>query len=401
METHERIGWVDAIRGAGTIAVLTIAARWILHPRAHLMDPTVVRDPTPTSTLWWTATDTVADETGIWLMAIAAGVGLAAAREQDPGAGWRNSYYSRAALITVLGAAWSLGVWAGDILLGAGLVMLFIGATVQDRTVKPWGIAIIAGLIGAIAGLPWADGQGLLLLDSRLPHEAVTLGSSEYNAWETAGYREGFGTTVQIRATQVVDQLETIYPYRVLWQLAAGMTAGIWWYRHADEIDVGASTPAAIGLAGIACCGAATYYGTRSGYDARTLAIAQTATYVGGAALAASATITASRCREHVWNRGAGGFLAAYGRRSLTAYLAATAMLAATAQGWGLRVHSRLDAEETIAVTILSIGISVGIAGMYLHRKSRNGGAEGALRLATRLLAGRRTGRRRRPKDAA
>ena len=84
-----RLDELDFLRGAALLAGLPIAARWILHPRAHLFDATVA-EQTPAGMLWWHLTETVCDETWIWLLAAVFGAGLAAARDSDPE--WRRSH---------------------------------------------------------------------------------------------------------------------------------------------------------------------------------------------------------------------------------------------------------------------------------------------------------------------
>ncbi len=392
-----RIGWLDAVRGAGTLAALTVAARWLLHPRAHLLDPDVPEGHTPASRAWWLATETLADETGVWLLAAAMGAALAAGREQDPGPGWRRTHCARAAALAVLGAAVAVGLWPGGILLPFGLVALLLTRAAEDRESPPWGVAALAAGIGLAGGLPWNDGQGLLLLGSRLPHEPVTFGSADYNAWETAGYAGSWAAATAVRLSQLLDQLETIYPFRLIWQAGAGMLAGIWWQREGRHARLHPAAPPLLAAAGLVLTGGAAWAGAASGHDPWAVSLWQAATYAGGALLAAAAVAAATHAPRRLWARGPGGWAAACGRRSLTAALTATLGLAAFAQGWGFGLHGRLGAEETVAATMLAIGIGAAAANLCDHRAGRGGGAEGALRLAVRLLAGRRRPRRRGP----
>ena len=386
----ERIGWIDAVRGAGTLATLAIAARWMLHPRAHLLDPNVVSGHTAASRFWWYLTEIAADETGFWLVAIALGAGMAAGRAADSEDGWKRSHYARCALLIAAGSALSTGLWAGDALIVLGMAALFVTATVQDPNARPWAVAAAATAIGAAGAMPWVEGQGLLLLGSRLPHEAVAFGNAGYNAWESEGLRGSLSAATAVRTAQTLDQFETLYPYRMLWQAGGGMLAGIWWQRAGRDYAIGALSAPALTAAGGSLTALAAYHGAAHGYEPVATSVAQSITYTGGAVLAAGVVVGASRRPAETWQTGAGRLLATYGRRSLTGYLAGIISLGAFAQGWAVGLHGQLLADETVALTLVALGVSFGIAAAHRFEDDRQGGAEGALRLAVRLLCGRR-----------
>lgn len=384
-----RLDWIDGLRGAAVLGSIALAARAILQPQANVYDPTVAGPLTPAAWAWWALVETFADETAVWLLAAVFGMALAAARETAEDGEWPAQYRARLCTLGAAGLAFALSTWPGDLLGLLALSGLLVGGAVGDRECRPLWIGVGAGCVGAIGGLGWIDGQGPLLLGPRLPHEAVSLGSAEYNTWETALYGGSLADGVRIRWAQLLDRLRTVHAYRTLWQVGGATLLGVWWYRAGRHRQWARGTAPLAGIVGSVYTGGAVYMGTISGFDDRTLTTWQTATYVGGAFLASGAVLAATNARDAAWKRAAGRWLRQCGRNSLTLYVASVATLCWIAHGWGRGLHGLLDPEQTVAATVMVLALTAGL-GEVLKSRPMPVGAEQAWRLAVRICTGRR-----------
>ena len=313
----ERVAGLDALRGAATLAGIPIAARWILHPRAHAFDPTVVEAQTAASIAWWHLSEVLADETWLWLLAGAFGMGLAAARGRDPSSAWVRTHYARMAVLIAIGLAWSLLVWPGDVLVLLGLTGLMITGAVTDRDCLPWRLGIGTGAAAIAASLALADGTGPLLMSGRLPNQPAEIGSASYNAWETRMYKGDANEGFTVRGQQMGDLWSRMYPARMLWQCASAMLLGIWWFRAGRHRRWRKGTAWALGTVGLLYTAVATWRSHAAAFDDLVVTTLQNGTYVGGALLAAGLAVALT---GHDAGMGGAGrrWLATAGRHSLT-----------------------------------------------------------------------------------
>ena len=395
-----RLPAIDGLRGLGTLAAIPIAARWLLQPRAHLLDPTVI-EQSAGSLAWWHLTEVLCDETWLWLLAGAFGCALAAARAEDDSDGWRRTHYSRMGLLIAAGLGWSLLVWPGDILLLLGLTGLMITGAVDDLTAAPIKVGVAAGVAAIVASLAMTDGQGLLLMSPRLPNEAVSLGNVNYNDWETRMYTGDRNSTVSVRWQQTTDLWSRVYPARGLWQCGAAMLLGIWWYRRGRQRSYPAGVAGALIGAGLLYTSMATFQSARNGHEDLMVTVMQNGTYAGGAFTAAGLFVWTAGTPDAAWTSGIRCWLATAGRHSLTLYLLATFVLSAFAHGWGLGLHGATNGDQGVALVLGVLGLTGGVITIARHHGDVNG-IEGSLRTLTRVLAGRRRrGPRRRRADPA
>ena len=399
-EGGDRLPALDCLRGAGTLAAIPIAARWLLHPRAHLLDPTLV-EQTTASMAWWHLTEVFCDETWLWLIAGAFGAALAAARAGDDSQGWRRTHYTRMGILVAVGLAWNVLVWPGDILLLLGLTGLMITGAVDDIKCEPLKVGLAAGAGAILASLALSDGQGLLLMSSRLPHEAATLGSADYNAWETRMYIGEWSASIRVRWEQTTELWSRVYPARALWQCGSAMLLGIWWYRRGRHQRWRRRATAGLIGTGLLYTTVATLRSAGSGYDELVVTVLQNGTYAGGAFITAGLFIWTARTPEARWTSGIRCWLATAGRHSLTLYVTATLVLSALAHGWGLGLHGSTTGDQQIAIVLAVLGLTGGMTTISQHHGDSNG-IERSLRTLTRIVAGRRKRRPpRRPKTDA
>ena len=385
----ERLAWLDAVRGAAVLGIIPLNARWLLHPRAHYTDPAAAGEPGAIGWTWWAATTITLDETTLWVLSAAFGAALAATRDTTQEAGWTARHRARLATLGALGLAQSLLVWPGDILLPYAITALLLSGAVADRQCKPRTLAIGAAvmpLVAAAAGITMSD-----------PDSAHAGAGAAYAEWESGAYAGDFRAAVGARWLQLQDQIGQTYPYRVLWQTAAAMLAGVWWHRagreHATRAGCGA-----LAAGGLALTTGAVAVVTASGYEPHAITTARSILYAGGALLAATTLRWASSAPQATWETRTGSALRAIGRRSLSVYLGANITLAAIAQGWGMGLHGRLNEEATIGVVVTTTAAAAALAGRG-NPNTATGPAERAWRLATRLLAGSRAHRRAKPKQ--
>ena len=388
---------MDALRGAAVLGTIALAARGILQPQANVYDPTVAGTLTPAAWAWWALVETFADETAVWLLAAVFGMALAAARENASDATWARQYRARLCTLGAVGVVVALAAWPGDLLALLALTGLLVGGAVQDRECRPLAVGVGAACVGAIGGVGWVDGQGPLLLGTRLPHEAVSLGAPDYNAWESALYGGSVADGIRVRWTQLLENLRTIHAYRTVWQIGGATLLGIWWYRAGRHRGWTPGTALMAAMVGTVYSGMAVYMGTDAGFDDRALTTWQTGTYVGGALIAAGAILAATGASERTWNRTFGQWLRRCGRNSLTLYAASITTLCWMAHGWGRGLHGALDAEQTVAATVMVLALTAGL-GEVLKTEPVPIGAEQAWRLSVRLCTGRRAVRPVKPK---
>ena len=380
-----RLAWLDAARGAAVLGIVPLNARWILHPRAYYTDPSAGGDPSAADWIVWAATTITLDETTLWLLAAVFGASLAAAREQESDATWRTRHYARLLTLALMGTAQSLLVWPGDILLPYALTALLISGAVADRECRPGALAAGAAAIPLVLAITMTS------VGSQGEHAGA---EAAYAEWETGAYTGGFGAAVGARWLQLAEQLTGTYPYRVLWQTAAAMLGGMWWYRARRSTKIVPAQLAMLAVAGASLTTGGVALLTGTGYEPAMMASCRALIYAGGGALAAAALLAAARAPAETWRNGIGAALTATGRRSLSVYLGANVALAAIAQGWGMGLHGQLSGTQTAAASAAVVGAALLLAKQG-GAEAGSGPAERAWRLAIRLFAGSR-GRHRR-----
>ena len=173
------------------------------------------------------------------------------------------------------------------------------------------------------------------------PYETFTLATADFREWERSLYAGTFRESMEVKGLQWTAQITTTLGMWVLWHSGAGMLAGIWWHRQGRHNAQHLRLWKGIAAAGLAITATSLAIATAKDYHPITLAWTNWTTYVGGALLASAAIIGFTHARPTTWTTPAGEWLRACGRASLSIYLCANLMLAGTAQGWGLGLHSR------------------------------------------------------------
>ncbi len=393
----ERLPWLDGLRGAAVLAIIPLNARWLLHPRAAYTDPTVIGELDWLSWTWWWCVETAFDETTLWLLAGVFGIALAAARERDDDPGWTRRHRARLAALGATGLLQALLVWPGDILLPYAVTAVLISGAVRDRRCRPWMLAAAAAAVPPAATI-WAIHADAEALRAAGPLGGpYTAWTADYNAWESSLYGGSLRASLEVKWAQTKDALSGTLPTGTLWQAAAAMLAGLWWYRAGRHRTVEPATAGSVAAAGALITAAAAGQTARSGFDHLTTGVGQEITYIGGALLALGTVMAATRLPADAWTTPTGTWLRSCGRRSLSIYVIANITLAAVAQGWGLGLHGRLDHRGTIAVTALVAVMCAGFGLWTRNVRHDTGGPEGIWRLSTRLLASGRPRRRTEP----
>lgn len=403
MITHQRMRWLDALRGSAVLAIIPLNARWLLHPTDAYHDPSLHGPPDALAWLWWAVSELLFDHSTLFALAVVFGVSLAAARAADSDPGWTRRHRARLLLLGTLGFAHGALVWPGDILYHYAITALLLTGAVRearpDSNVLAW-VALTAAAIPPALGLASLHevlgGYAAAGLD---PRETYALATPEYRAWESNLYAASFTASLEIKWAQWSNQITTTFGTSTLWHAAAGMLAGVWWHRRGHRRRIHPNTPQALATAGLALTGTALTLATRSGYDPVTLTTTNWMTYAGGALLSAAVVVGFTRAEARRWETPIGEWLQACGRASLSIYLLSSVLLAAVAQGWGLGLHGKLDPHQTAAVTLTVMTVT---ACLGLTRQGHDDPAppvEQAWRLGTRLLAGSRA-RPERPSPA-
>ena len=401
MITHERMRWLDALRGAAVLAIIPLNARWLLHPSDAYHDPSLHGPPDALAWLWWAVPELLLDHSTLFALAAVFGVSLAAARAADSDPGWTRRHRARLLLLGMLGFVHGALVWPGDILYPYAVTALLLTGAVRearpDSDALAW-VALTAAAIPPALGLASLHvvlgGYAAAGLD---PRETYALATPEYRTWESSLYAASFTASLEVKWAQWSSQITTTFGSSTLWHAAAGMLAGVWWHRRGRRLRIHPNTPQGLVTAGLALTGTALALATRSGYDPVTLTTTNWMTYAGGALLSAAAVLGFTRANARRWETPIGEWLQSCGRASLSIYLLSSLLLAAVAQGWGLGLHGKLDPHQTAAATLVVMTIA---ACFGLTRRGQDDPApsvEQVWRLGTRLLAGRQAGPERSP----
>ena len=342
-----REAWIDTLRGAAVIGLVALNGRAILHSQDAATDPTAQGPLGIAGTLWWMASDIVLRETTIWLTAGLAGICIAMAAEQRPSQ-WRSELRARLVALAAIGVIIATTLWPADRLLAGTLAAALTANAARTASLTAAGVAAAIPL--AIRAWRITEQHEKAAGDRSWDMLAATNPTRE--AWETSGYRGTLAEQVDRRSTRWGEALTGQLPEIWVWQIGAGLLAGMWWQRRRgawtreQRRERGVSLIAGgltINAVGVWTMATGDFHGTA-------IEAGRHAVYAGGAALAAGAIWLASASRP----RGLEALLGPAGRAPLTAYASGMLALAAMSHGWGLGLHGQLSADATAGASALA-----------------------------------------------
>ena len=319
-------------------------ARWILQPRVAYHDPIGGPEAGTGPYLWWAITDVAIDESCLWAAAIAAGLLLARTGDGGEKDEWTTRHRARMLTLIAVGTLSCLAWWPGELLLTGAATALLLSGVLRSPVAAPWGVALIAGsipLVLAAKGL--IEWQTLVRDSGQAAWDAFALSNDSFDAWESASWSGNAAARSDARSEALGWAFGRMLPERWLWQAGSGILLGCWWARAGHKTLAGRLHGQTLTHCGLILTATAVSLVAWTYHDSLTLRVADLATYSGGCAIALGATVWLHTGDNGTLPQTTGTrILAAVGRGALTAHLATTAALAATAQGWGLGLHGSL-----------------------------------------------------------
>ena len=369
---NKRLAWLDASRGIGLLLMIPAIVRLALHPIGESWAPKA-------GAAWWSywlAVETVSDETGIWILAICAGAGLAIHRSTfDDEQLWTATHRARYLILmpVALAHAYYFAPWS--VLASGCLAALMMTQAIRETTARPvrTGIAVAAVPVLLIIGhmVLW---NAYVERSGEAWDDRFQMSNTEYERWESASYTGDWESQTSVRKETWWQRTTTLGPARHLWQMAGGILIGLWWHRagrHRSRAGRDAWRLTTGGLTANALGALLVWSELQPGTTAR---LADMFNYVGGGMLAIGIVALATTANTDFWSNSATSTLRSIGRHSLTLYASLTAALAATAHGWGAGLHGALDAQQTFSVCVISAAAMS--AGAALRSGNRRGPAE-------------------------
>ncbi|MEZ5354437.1 MAG: DUF418 domain-containing protein [Bryobacteraceae bacterium] len=256
----ERIRIIDVLRGAALFGILAANMRGFAAPFAVYMEPFKMWSDAPNLTAQFLI-DLLISGKFITIFAVLFGIGFAIQMDRAALRGQNAWFYlRRMAVLMLIGAVHSFGVWWGDILMSyaaAGPMLLLFRRT-SDRGLLRWALALycvmpalmVVGMIASMAG-------------AEMPHPPET--TAEEIAETVRIYSQGSVLEIfreRAREWTVLNSFAAFFLPRVL----ALFLAGVWlwrrglivnaeghldWWRRARTIGLAAGLPLSLAAVGV------------------------------------------------------------------------------------------------------------------------------------------------------
>ena len=300
-----------------------------------------------------------------------AGICIAKAAEQRPSE-WRGEIRARLVALGAIGIIIATTLWPADRVLTGTIAGALTASSARGASLGA--AAVAAAIPPAIRAWRIAEQRAGAAGETGWDMLATTNPTRE--AWETSGYRGTMAEQVDRRSTRWRQALTGQIPEIWLWQITAGLLAGMWWQRQrgawtdAQRRERGIALIAGgltINATGVWTMATGDFHGTVIEAGRHTV-------YAGGAALAAGAVWLGSASRAGQID----DLFGPAGRAPLTAYLAGTLALAALSHGWGLGLHGQLSADVTAGASLLAAAIA------WAAARSAGGSGGGAVEAVRR-----------------
>ena len=300
---------------------------------------------------------------------MAGGCSLAAARigTADERA-WTAAHRARCATLGLAALAHAYWIWPDSRLPAMLLAALLISSAVRDQTSRPGQGAITVGCVALMLGIAepwlWAD---YLMEAGQTWTDRFAISNPWYDEWESASFAGDWAAQQAVRTNLWRQALEHDLPMRDIWQAAAGLFWGLWWYRAGRHRETARRWRWHLVAGGLMMNATAAWTATATPWNEPGLAMqmADWMNYTGGAAAAAGTVMAATGAPTTNWQTADGVVLQRLGRRSLSAYLVATVAGAWVAHGWGLSLHGQLNTEQQAATVLAVATATIALCGLW------------------------------------
>ena len=228
----------QVLAGAALLGLTSINTRWLLAPRATYHDPAGAADAGLGAYLWWALTDTAADETCLWLAAIAAGLLLCHKGPESAGTAWTTAHRARMLTLAAAGGAVTLFVWPGDPLLPGAFAALLVTGALRSPSAAPWRLALVAGLVPiALATKELVEWHALVRdANPETTWDPFALTNPWYDEWQSAAWAGDAAARRAVRREALSWAYGRMLPERWLWQAGSGLFIACWWLRKGRSL---------------------------------------------------------------------------------------------------------------------------------------------------------------------